>query len=350
MHLSPQSINTSCLNYYCIMVIDKSNMKQVLEDFPKQCREAMSLSEGMKVSGNFNKIMVCGMGGSAIGGDILKAILKDKMPVYVIKEYDIPEFIDENTLVFAISYSGNTEETLGALTKAKNQGACAVAISSGGQLVDMTDIVIKVPDGLQPRNAVGYLFFPMLAILHNSGIVNVSNKDLNDLLKVISDTNYFDDKGKDIARKIGDRAPVVYSSTVMEPCAYRLKCEVNENAKHPAFHHVFPEMCHNELVGFKGMERSKFLILLIRNNTDHDRVKIRMDICKNLLSETVDVEEITAMGDSLLAKLFSVIYLGDWIGYHLAMLNREDPTPVDVIENLKRALKQWKRLFYWVYW
>jgi glucose/mannose-6-phosphate isomerase len=124
----------------------------------------------------------------------------------------------------------------------------------------------------------------------------------------------------------------------MEPCAYRFKCEINENAKHPSAYHVFPELCHNELVGFQGMERSKFIIIMIRNPTDHERIKKRMDICKPLFEETVDVYEIEAKGKSLLAKMFSVIYLGDWVSYYLATWKRVDPTPVYVIEDLKKKL------------
>jgi glucose/mannose-6-phosphate isomerase len=291
------------------MVIDKSNMKQVLLDFPKQCREALSLAQGIKVKGDFNKILVCGMGGSGIGGKLLKTYLADtEISVMVVNDYDIPASVDDNTLVFAVSFSGNTEETLSALTEAKNRGAKVVGITSGGQLADMVDTLIKVPSGLQPRNAVGYLFFPIIGVLYNSSIVDVKNSDLNELIKVISDTEYFDEKGRELALKIKDRCPVIYSSTKLEPVAYRFKTEINENAKTPAFFHVFPEMCHNELVGFSGMERSKFIILLIRDHEDHERIKKRMDVCKELFEDTVDTEDILTMGDSLLARMFSVIY------------------------------------------
>ncbi|MBR9699211.1 bifunctional phosphoglucose/phosphomannose isomerase [Candidatus Woesearchaeota archaeon] len=319
------------------MVIDKSNMRQVLTDFPQQCREGMGLAKGVTVKGQFNNILVCGMGGSAIAGDLLKMYVTDK-PVYVVKDYRIPDFVDQHTLVFAVSYSGNTEETLSTLVEAKNRGAKVVGITTGGQLADLADTLIKVPAGLQPRNAVGYLFFPIIGILYNSGIIEVKNNDLNEMLKVVGDINYFDEKGKELAMKIKDKTAIIYSSATLGACAYRFKCEINENAKSPAFFHVFPEMCHNEIVGFEGMERSKFVILLVRNRSDHERIKKRMEVCKDLFEERVDVEEMTSLGDSLLAKMFSIIYLGDWTSYHLAMWKRIDPTPVHVIENLKRAL------------
>ncbi|MBD3163836.1 bifunctional phosphoglucose/phosphomannose isomerase [Candidatus Woesearchaeota archaeon] len=322
------------------MVIDKSNMKQILTDFPKQCREALALAKGIKAA-DFNKIVVCGMGGSAIGGSILKAFLAEAgLPVYVIRDYDISENIDKKTLVFAISYSGNTEETLSALTKAKNKGAKTIAITSGGKLIDLADTIIKVPAGLQPRNAIAYLFFPIIGVLYNSGIVDVKNKDLNEMIKIISDTEYFDEKGRELAKKIKDKTPVIYSSARMEPCAYRFKSEINENAKHPAFHNVFPELCHNELEGYSSMERSGFIVIMIRDSGDHERIKKKMDICKSLFEHTVDVEEITTMGNSLLARMFSAIYIGDWTSYHLALWKRQDPTPVHIIENLKKSLKE----------
>lgn len=323
------------------MVIDKSNMRQILENFSKQCREALSLAQGIKVKGEFNKIAVCGMGGSGIGGDILKAYMANtSVAVFVVKDYDIPDYVDNETLVFATSYSGNTEETLSALTQAKNRGAKIVAITSGGQLSNFADTLIKIPSELQPRNAIAYLFFPMVGVLFNSGIIDVKNNELSEMLKVLSDVTYFDEKGQELARKIKDKFPVIYSSARMEPAAYRFKCEINENAKHPAFYHVFPEMCHNELVGFQSMERSKYLVIMLRSALDHERIRMRMDICKKIFEETVDVEEIKALGDSFFSKIFSTIYLGDWTSYHLAVWKRIDPTPVYVIEDLKKELKE----------
>ncbi|MCK5139406.1 MAG: bifunctional phosphoglucose/phosphomannose isomerase, partial [Thermodesulfovibrionia bacterium] len=184
------------------------------------------------------------------------------------------------------------------------------------------------------------LFFPIMVVLYNSGLLGVKNTDLNELIKVISDVEYFDEKGKELAMKIKEKTPIIYSSARMESSAYRFKCEINENAKHPAYYNIIPEMCHNELVGFHSMERSKFLVIMIRSSDDHERNIKRMDICKKLFEQTVDVEDIVAMGSSFISKLFSVIYLGDWTSYHLALWKREDPSPVHVIENLKAALKE----------
>jgi len=148
--------------------------------------------------------------------------------------------------------------------------------------------------------------------------------------------NYID---RTIEKKIKDRIPVIYASNLFGPVAYRIKSQINENSKHPAFYHVFPEMNHNEIVGYPHMDRKNFTAIFIRDNFDNDRIKKRMDITKEIISSRVDVEEIFTRGDGLLSKMFSAIYYGDFASYYLALANRIDPTPVTVIENLKKKLK-----------
>src|SRR3990167_3169327 len=167
------------------MPIDSSNMLKVIDEFPIQCKTSLGLAKGMAVSGKINRIIVAGMGGSAVGGDLLRLYMHEsKIPVMTIRDYKLPNFVDENTLVFAVSYSGNTEETLSAFDDATRKKAKIVAVTSGGQLSQKARKVIKIPSGLQPRAAVGYLFFPVLGVLTNSGIVNVSNEEINEMLQV----------------------------------------------------------------------------------------------------------------------------------------------------------------------
>src|SRR3989344_95087 len=143
------------------MPIDNSNMLKVIEDFPHQCRTALPLAKGMTVSGKVDKIVVAGMGGSAVGGDLLRLYMSEsKIPVFVVRDYKVPNFVDENTLFFAVSYSGNTEETIAAFDDAQRKKAKIIAVTSGGQLASKAKKVIKIPLGLQPRAALGYLFFP----------------------------------------------------------------------------------------------------------------------------------------------------------------------------------------------
>ncbi len=320
------------------MVVDKSYYKKVLEDFPLQCRKALELPKGMALSYDINNIVVCGMGGSAIGGDLLKTYLNQTMPVIVNKDYELPQFVSENSLVFLVSYSGNTEETLSCYKDAIKKGAKVVAISSNGKLAEQCKKTIRIPAGMQPRAAIAYLFFPMIGMLHNSGIIEVKNEELNEMLNTIKDVHYYDEAGEALAKKMKNKIPIIYSSRLLEPIAYRFKTQINENSKLPAFHHVFPEMNHNELVGYKNMDRKIFITILIRDKEDHPRIKKRMDICRDIFEKRVDVEEIETKGDYLLSRMFSAIYLGDFASYYLAVLNHEDPTPVNIIEYLKKEL------------
>ena len=174
------------------MPIDNYNMLKVIEDFPHQCKTALELPKGMSVSGKVDKIAVCGMGGSAVGGDLLKAYMgNSKVPVFVVRNYKVPNFVDENTLVFAVSYSGNTEETLSAFEDASMKKAKIIAVTSGGLLGAKAKKAIKIPSGLQPRAALGYLFFPVLGVLANSGIVDVKGKEIEEVLDILSKTDDF---------------------------------------------------------------------------------------------------------------------------------------------------------------
>ena len=249
----------------------------------------------------------------------------------------MPEFVDKYTLVFAVSYSGNTEETLSAFHDARAKGAKIIGITSGGRLAEECAKAIKIPSGLQPRAALGYLFFPMLGVLHNSDIVDVKNPELNEMLSALKNVQQFNDEGEALAKKIREKIPIVYSSRLMEPVAFRWKTQMNENAKMPCFYNVFSEMNHNEIAGYKGMDR-KFVAVLLRDKKDNERVRKRMDICKELMEQRSNVEEVKIKGESLLARMISGIYLGDFVSYYLAMWNRVDPTPVEIIEDMKKKL------------
>lgn len=321
------------------MVIDKSNYLGVLENFSKQCREALTLPKGETISGEITSILVCGMGGSAIGGDLLKSYLANtNIPVFVNRNYSIPKFVDNYTLVFTVSYSGNTEETLSCFKQAKEKNANIWAICSGGKLADLADKKILIPKNYQPRAAIGYLFFPMLGLLHNSGIANVTNTELNEMLALLKNTDEFKEKAKDLAKKIRGKLPIIYSSELLAPVAYRWRTQINENAKLPALHHIFPEMNHNEINAFMNMNRKDFIVIMLRDEQDSDRIKKRMDITRDIIENTIDVEEVYTKGSSLLARMFYSLYLGDFTSYYLAIDNRVDPTPVDVIERLKKEL------------
>ncbi len=320
------------------MTLDSQNMLQVIKDFPKQCREALGLPKGISASGKINNIVIAGMGGSAMGGDLLKVYLSNtNIPVYVNRDYKVPNFVDENSLVFAVSYSGNTEETLSALNAAKEKKAQIIGITSGGKLAEECEKVVNIPSGLQPRAALGYLFFPMLGILHNTNIIRVKNDELNEMMDILKQTDKFNEQGEELSKKLKEKIPIIYASEALGAIAFRWKTQINENAKMPAFYNVFSEMNHNEIAGYKSMDH-KFSVVMILDKNDNDRVKKRMNICKEIMEEYVEVEEVETQGESLLARMFSAIYLGDYVSYYMALWNRVDPSPVDIIEGMKKKL------------
>jgi len=280
------------------------------------------------------------MGGSAMGGDLLRIYLSDtNIPVYVNRDYKVPNFVNENSLVFVVSYSGNTEETLSSLNDAKEKNAQIIGITSGGKLAEECKKVIQIPSGLQPRAALGYLFFPMLGILHNSNLARVKNEDLNEMLEILKQTDKFNEAGEELSKKLKEKIPIIYASESLGAIAFRWKTQINENAKMPAFYNVFSEMNHNEIAGYKSMDM-KFAAVIIRDKQDNERIKKRMDICREIMEGHVTVEEIETQGESLLARMFSTIYLADFVSYYMALANRVDPSPVEIIEGMKEKLVQ----------
>ena len=321
------------------MVVDASDMLSVIKSFPDQCKEALGLAKGITVSKEVTSIVVCGMGGSGISGDLLRMYMtSSKIPVFTVRDYRVPEFVDQYTLLVAISYSGNTEETLSSLADAKAKGATIVAITSGGELAGKCQKVITVPSGLQPRAALGYLFFSLLGLLYNSSIIEVFNDDVNEMLDVVRDPA-LEQKGEEIAKRIYGTIPIVYSSSRFSPVAFRWQTQLNENSKYAAFHSSFSEMNHNEINSFMHMEKGTFSSILIKDSQDHRAIKKRMSICKEIMEKKSEVIEIDVLGRSLLARMMYAVHLADYVSYYLSLKERIDPTPVELIEWLKAQLK-----------
>jgi glucose/mannose-6-phosphate isomerase len=322
--------------------IDKENMKQVLLDFPEQLKEGMNSSEGIKLNNKYKEIAILGMGGSALPGDILKCFMPDKV-IHVIRDYHIPKYINKDTLIFAISYSGNTQETISSYREAMKLGADIVAISSGGKIEQIAKLnknhYIKVPSGIQPRQAFGYLFFSMLNVLKQSNIVEITEVEIDELYKHLKN-DFYQTKSKELALKIYGKIPLIYSSDRMFIVAEKWKISFNENSKMPSFYNVFPELNHNEMNGFINLNGDYF-ILLIKDEEDNPAVQKRMEIFKDLMKEkNIEIMEIVIKGQSKLAKIFSGMYMADWVSYYLALLNETDPTPVKMVEDFKARLKK----------
>lgn len=319
---------------------DPKNMKGVIEAFPKQIMEGFSLPGKLRAEG-FDSVLVAGMGGSALAGEILKCFVGEKFPVYVTKDYELPGFAGPKTLVFAISYSGDTEETIQAYRDSIRKGCRTVVIASGGKL----DILarkqniplINVPRGMQPRMSYGYIFFSLLRVLHNSGMVTVEERELESLERTLKGS-FFREKGAEMAELLFGRIPLIYTSRKMSAVGYKWKINFNENSKIHAFHNVFPEMNHNEMVGFTKLNGEYYAVIL-KNDQDNPRVRLRMDVTKEIIKAMkVEVTEIEISGSNHLTKIFSAIYIGDWLSYYLALKNKVDPTPVELVQKLKKRL------------
>ncbi|MGV8087022.1 MAG: bifunctional phosphoglucose/phosphomannose isomerase [Candidatus Woesearchaeota archaeon] len=331
---------------------DKENMLKVINSFPEQIKEAYALGKNIILKGNLTQIFICGMGGSGISGQLLEAyfkMLKIKIPIYNINDYTLPEYTDKNSLIFIVSYSGNTEESVSCYKDALKKNLNIIIITTGGKLEEYSRInrlpCILVPKGYQPRNALAYLFFPMLRILENAKIINDNSEDVKNLIDNLKkNQSNFDRIGYDIALKIFGKLPIIYSSTNFYSIAYRWKCEINENTKIPAFCSRFPELNHNELNSYVNFNKinTPIHIVILKDQDDHRRIIKRMEITRKIIKEItndgVKFTEITIRGDSILTKMFTTIHIGDLVSYYSALNYATDPSPVNVIEQFKKEM------------
>ena len=316
-----------------------------VERFPEHLAAAKLLGSDVKVSG-VDKVVVAGMGGSAIAGNLLQSYCYEKAPqlsVQVSRGYDVPGHVDKSTLVLAISYSGNTEETLSAVKSAMRKGAKVVVVVSGGKLKQQAEqlnkLVVEVPEGIQPRASVPYLFIPLLNILHNSGLIPDPSDEISASINSLRATaGSYKERAKSLAEKLVGKVPLVYASDKMAGVAYRWKTQFNENAKIHAFTHVFPELNHNELVGFSKLNANYYVIIL-EDEADSRRIKERMRLTKEVAaSKNVPSTQIVIKGDSILTRILSAVHIGDLASVYLAKLTGVDPEPVEIIENFKKEL------------
>src|SRR3989344_2369850 len=323
--------------------VDKENMQAVLEEFPKHCEEAVKLAKDIGFTEKFENVVFCGMGGSAISGDLLKDIAGDTpIPFYTIRDYGLPKYIKSKSLVFVTSYSGNTEEILSSLHEAYQRNCRIIAVSSGGKLESECKSKnikhIRIPSGIQPRLATPYLFFPMLNILKNSKLLKVSDDEIKDTLAYLKKAD-ISETGKDLADKLHRKIPLIYASARFSSVAIKWKTDINENSKVHAFYNICPEFNHNELNAFEG-ENSDYYVVIITDDYENIRIARRIGVTSKLIkAHRVDFTHVSLKGDSMLKKVLSAVYTGLWLSYHLAMKYGTDPTPVKIIENLKKMLR-----------
>ena len=354
--------------------LDKDNMIELLEEFPQKMRDALRLGEEFIIptsllpnpatttstatvpAQNFKNIVVLGMGGSAIGGDLLSGYLADELsiPIVVIRGYDIPKFVDENSLVFTVSYSGNTEETISTLKKCLEAKARIIALTSGGKLAVFSQEnnfpVIKVPAGIQPRAAISYLFFPILKALERLGLIKEKSSEIDETISILQDLSREycakspseNNLAKKVALSLYLHLPLIYGSEgLLEAVAMRWKTQINENSKWPCFWNVFPELDHNEIVGYEieNNINRQVKIIYLQDKEGLLRVEQRQKITRKIIQGKVaEFMVCPTKGKGKMSRMFSLIFLGDLASYYLAILNQVDPSPVACIEDLKKEL------------
>jgi glucose/mannose-6-phosphate isomerase len=345
--------------------LDTVGMLEAAAGLPEQVEAAMGLVDGLAddlaglaEGAGIENIVVLGMGGSGIGGDVLAAVSAPfvPVPVTVVKGYEAPSFVGEATLCFALSFSGSTEETLEAAQQAAAAGARMVCASTGGQLADLAEswgaLHVALPDIPMPRAGIGAVSIPPLLVLDALGLFPGARQHV---LQAVEQLKRRRDQllaGKGdahrVAQAIGRRIPLCYGGGALgEVAAWRLKCQINENAKAPAFANTHPELCHNEICGWGNhgdVTRQVLTVVNLRHDFEHPQVARRFELTEDILLEaTAGVQQLFAAGGSALAQLFDLILQGDFVSLHLAAELDVDPGPIPVLEDLKAALADRQR-------
>ena len=336
------------------MEIDKSNMQQIILDFPRQFQVGIRAAKKVFLKSDIflvppENIIVCGMGGSALPGDILVTLRP--LDVFVHKSYGLPPQAGNNSLIICISYSGNTEETLSAFSEAISKKLSVIAITTGGKLAKLckqykAPVAIIPPPYIPPRLALGVQFAALLQILNNHNLL--PQPYIEEILKIGKNLKSakLATQGKKIGQKIFQKIPIIYAPKQFRAVSLIWKNSLNETAKVLCLNNYFPELNHNETVGFwkineMQISNKKLSVIILRDLQDHTRILKQMKITKDIINqEGIKVEFVNMQGGTWLEKIFSTILLGFWTSYWLALEYKIDPTPVKTIIELKRRLKQ----------
>ena len=339
--------------------IDSSNMLNQIKSLPNQIKESIEIINEYKFKikdfKNINSVLIVGMGGSAIGGDIVNSIISDcsKIPFQVIRDYNLPNWVNENTLVICVSYSGNTEETLSCFDEAINRKSLIVGITSGGKLQQKLNSYnldsILIPKDKPPRACIGYVSILILLVLEKNNIVNISSEkylfDTSSKLENLTNTFAKAENSNPtfgLAKKIYKTIPIIYGDfRYTSSIALRWRGQIEENSKMISFHNSIPEMNHNEIVGYENNNDffDKLSIIWLKDKKINIRNLLRQKFSSDILSESISKQfEIESHGESLIERIFYLIYWGDWLSFWLAIFHKTNPSPVRKIEKLKKKL------------
>ncbi len=338
--------------------IDPQGMLAHIRDLPRQCRAAWQEAQALKLPDDYcdiDKVVILAMGGSAIAGDFLRSLvaLESPVPIFSHRDYELPLLVDGRTLLIASSYSGNTEEVLSCFERGLGTGAKKVVITGGGKLLT-TARANGVPAFVfhyesEPRAALGYGIMPLLAIAQKVGIVADKDEDVDEAIAAmlglatrIDETVALDrNPAKQLAQRLHQRLPVIYSAGILAQVARRWKGQLNETSKMWCFYEELPEANHNALVGY-GLPKeiaAKALVVFLRAPSLHPRILLRYDLTQTALEEAgVESATVDAEGKSPLAQIMSAVLFGDWVSLYLAVLNGVEPAPTPPIAKLKDRL------------
>jgi glucose/mannose-6-phosphate isomerase len=344
-----------------ITSIDKANMLEGLARFPEQIKESLAIAETVERFGflKIDNVIIAGMGASAISGDIMGCLFRDKLdvPLIVNREYDLPKWVNKDTLVICISYSGNTDETLSAFKLAYQKKCKIICISTGGKLQEFAEKrqvpFVKVPSGIQPRAATAYLLFPSIIFLKKIGLLKTTiDADIQETIVVTQDLISMIHKtmpeennlAKQIARQLYNTIPQTYGWGIYTPIAIRWRHQFNENSKLIARSDIAPDCNHNDIVGWSANpEISKQFTCVVFRDKDEESLDMttRLNFMRDLFQNTAKaVIEVSPKGKSQLAKMMYLMCLGDFCSCYLAVLRGIDPTPIDIINELKKRLTE----------
>lgn len=338
-------------------MIDSLGMLDAARALPEQMGAAargMDLVEGLPPGDGVTSVVVLGMGGSGIAGDVVAAIAGPSCPVPVVvsKQYGCPAFVGPDTLVLAISFSGNTEETIDAVHHAVGAGARLVAITAGGHLERLAREwgapVVRIDDSIpMPRAGIAAVVVPPLLVLERLGLLEGASDQVDAAISQLGRRRAELDATLSpvtvAARRIGRTLPIVYGGGALgEVAAWRWKGQFNENPKVASFANRVPELTHNEICGWAqhgDVTRQVFSLVLLRHDLEHPKVQRRLDLVAEICEEVVaDVIEVRAKGDGALAQLFDLVLLGDLVSLQMASDEGVDPGPVPVLDEIKRRL------------
>ena len=338
--------------------LDQSDMRWAITGFPNQIKKSFSIMSSWvphKKYRDIQNIMVLGMGGSAIGGDVARVLAQNActVPIFINRSYNIPEWVGSKTLILASSYSGGTEETLSSFAQCRERGCPIIVLSTGGIITDYAGEYdldkITIPGGYQPRAALGFSFSLILILLSRLGfvqnyIIEIVEKSIESLKSLSIEMNKAENKALTIAENIHTTCPIIYGSEDLTwVAAVRFRGQLAENAKMLSFHHHFPEQNHNEIEGWTVNPdiMNRFSIIWLKDEDDHQGIQARMRISATLLESNAGSQiEISQLGANRVERLLKLIHYTDWISYYAALLNNVDPTPVKRIQELKIKISE----------